>query len=252
VFALATVDAVLSGVVWRNVYRRYDIVQGISTEAWIYAAGYAGLLVPAQLGRLIRPEASARLGARPFALCVRAEAAAMLLNLIAVGGLLTGLVAYALAPLLALPVLAIAVACALYMVSRVASWLLPDGGLPERFWWRASTAGLIAVQMLAWLAHGLGLHVVLVQSMPDVSVWEPVLFSTLAALGGAASGIPGGIGVSEWLLGGSLTLLHVPDAELAVSIAVFRAASQWIWLPIGWLALAVVRRRAVRVETERA
>jgi hypothetical protein len=38
----------------------------------------------------------------------------------------------------------------------------------------------------------------------------------------------------------------VPEQDLVVSVAVFRAASQWAWLPVGWVALATLRRRGVR------
>ena len=245
VFALAAFDVALSGTVWRRVYRRLGIALGAGSAFWVYVAGYAGLLVPAQLGRLIRPDAMSRLSEHPFAACVRAEAATVLLNLIAVGGLLVGLIAYALLPLAALPVGLGAVALALYVVGRLSVTLVPGWEIPARFWWSGSTAALVGVQMLAWVAHGFGLRAVLVETMPEVSAWEPVLHALLAALGGAASGVPGGLGVSEWLLGGSLTLLHVPQQELVLSVAVFRAASQWVWLPIGWIALAALRRHAL-------
>lgn len=244
VFALAALDVALSGTVWRQVYRRLGIALSAGSAFWVYLAGYAGLLVPAQLGRLIRPDAMSRLSQRPFSRCVRAEAAALLLNLIAVCGLLVGLIAYALLPIAAVPVALVSVAVALYVIEQLSGRLLPAWGLPPRFWWSGPIAALVGVQMLAWVAHGLGLRAVLAQTMPDVNAWEPVLHATLAALGGAVSGVPGGVGVTEWLLGGSLTLLHVPEQELVVSVAVFRAGSQWAWLPIGWIALAALRRRS--------
>ncbi len=247
-FALAALDVTLSGTVWRRVYRRLGIALEGTTSYWVYLSGYAGLLVPAQLGRLIRPEAMSRLSERPFSLCLRAEAAALLVNLISVGGLLVGLVAYALLPLAALPIAFGSVAVVLYVIERFSGRLVPAWGLPARFWWSASTLALVGVQMLAWTAHGLGLRAVLAETMPDVSAWEPVLHATFAALGGAASGVPGGMGVTEWLLGGTLTLRHVPEQDLVVSVAVFRAASQWAWLPIGWLAMAALRRRDGRAE----
>src|SRR5262245_44095794 len=180
VFALAALDVALSGTVWRQVYRRLGIGLSSGTAFWVYLAGYAGLLVPAQLGRLIRPEAMSRLSERPFALCVRAEAAALLVNLIGVGGLLVGLIAYALQPLAALPVAVGSVGVVLYALERLSGRLVPAWGLPAGFWWNGATAALVGVQMLAWTAHGLGLRAVLAQSMPDVSAWEPVLHATLA------------------------------------------------------------------------
>jgi uncharacterized membrane protein YbhN (UPF0104 family) len=251
VFTLAALDVMLSGTVWRRVYRRLGIALDGNTSLWVYLSGYAGLLVPAQLGRLIRPEAMSRLTERPFSLCLRAELASLLVNLISVGGLLVGLCAYALLPLAALPVAFGSVAIVLYVIERLSGYLVPSWGLPARFWWSGSTLALVGVQMLAWIAHGLGLRAVLAETMPDVSAWEPVLHATFAALGGAASGVPGGMGVTEWLLGGTLSLRHVPEQDLVVSVAVFRAGSQWVWLPIGWLAMAALRRRPGRAERVR-
>ncbi len=248
VFALSALDVALSGTVWRRVYRRLGMTLSSGTAFGVYLAGYAGLRVPAQLGRLIRPDAMSRLSERPFSVCVRAEAAAMLLNLISVGGLLVGLIGYALLPLAALPLALGSVGAALFLIDRLSGRLVPAWGLPARFWWNGSIAALVGLQMLAWTAHGLGLRAVLTQTMPHVTAWEPVLHATLAALGGAVSGIPGGLGVTEWLLGGSLTLLRVPEQDLVVSVAVFRAGSQWAWLPVGWLALAALRRRSADVE----
>jgi uncharacterized membrane protein YbhN (UPF0104 family) len=245
VIALAALDVVFSGVVWCAVYRRLGVLLSLRSVFWVYLAGYAGLLVPAQLGRLIRPDAMARLSERPLSVCLRAEAAALLMNLIAVSGLLVGLIVYALLPVAALAVSAVSVGVALYLADRLSGVLVAHWDQPERFWCTGTSIALVAVQMIAWTAHGLGLHVVLSQSMPGVPAWEPVLHATLAALGGAVSGVPGGIGVTEWLLGGSLTLLRLPEEELVVSVAVFRAGSQWIWLPIGWVALAALRRLSV-------
>jgi len=61
--------------------------------------------------------------------------------------------------------------------------------------------------------------------------------------------LPGGIGATEGILGASLRLRSVPMEHLAIAIAAFRLITFWIWIPLGWLALAVVNRRISRPVT---
>jgi uncharacterized membrane protein YbhN (UPF0104 family) len=40
-----------------------------------------------------------------------------------------------------------------------------------------------------------------------------------------------------------LRLRSVPVEHLAIAVAAFRLITFWLWIPVGWLALAVLRRR---------
>jgi uncharacterized membrane protein YbhN (UPF0104 family) len=59
---------------------------------------------------------------------------------------------------------------------------------------------------------------------------------------GASSGAPGGVGVTDGLLGASLRWMDVPLEHLALVVLGFRLATFWIWIPLGWVALGVLRR----------
>jgi uncharacterized membrane protein YbhN (UPF0104 family) len=61
---------------------------------------------------------------------------------------------------------------------------------------------------------------------------------------GVATGLPGGIGATEGLLGAGMRLRSVPVEHLAVAVAAFRLITFWVWIPIGWLAMGLLRRKA--------
>jgi uncharacterized membrane protein YbhN (UPF0104 family) len=63
---------------------------------------------------------------------------------------------------------------------------------------------------------------------------------------GVSTGLPGGIGATEGIIGTALSLRNVPMEHLAIAIAAFRLITFWMWIPIGWLALAIVNRRTSR------
>ena len=75
----------------------------------------------------------------------------------------------------------------------------------------------------------------------------------MLAIRSQSTGLPGGIGATEGILGASLSFRQVPVEHLAVAVAAFRMITFWIWIPVGWLALLALRRetRAVRAEEAR-
>ena len=54
------------------------------------------------------------------------------------------------------------------------------------------------------------------------------------------------VGATEGILGAFLSFSKVPPDHLALVVAAFRVVTFWIWIPLGWLALAVTRRRTER------
>ena len=105
--------------------------------------------------------------------------------------------------------------------------------------------GIVAVQMAGWVAHGLALYVVVAELPGAMTLWDSLFYAPGAAVLGTGTGLPGGIGVTEGLLGASLRLNSVPVEHLAIVVAAFRLITFWIWIPIGWLAVLAVRRRQV-------
>ena len=253
VLLFSIIDAALEGVGWMWVYSRFGIpiwnMEGVAS----YLAGRAGMLLPAQLGRLIRPDSASRLEKAPMRQCLKAEAFAFVLDSASVMALLAALVAYKVHPLLA-PVAVLAViGAAAGLGDWVATRVLhtPLGVSPTR-WWHWKTAAIVVIQMAGWVAYGLGLWV-MVMGLPSVlNLWDVLFYSAGASVVGVGTGLPGGIGATELLLGVSLGVGEVAQEHLVVIIGAFRVLTLWIWIPVGWLALGWVQRKISRNAEETA
>ena len=254
---LALVDVALEAIGWMWVYHRFRIPAFDRGGVASYLSSRAGLLLPAQMGRLIRPDAMVRLGKGSLSDCLKAEAVAFVLDSTSVFGLLAALLAFKYRPILA-PFAALAViASVLFLGNRVAKFLSGTRlELPMAFWWQWSTLAIVVIEMIGWVAHGVALYVV-IQDLPgDFSLLDSLLYAPGSAVLGVATGLPGGIGATEGFLGASMRLMHIPSEHLVLAVGAFRLITFWIWIPIGWLALGAVRRmsrerrRAVQSETE--
>ena len=166
VLALAALDVGLEAFAAMWVYERFGIRAFDIRGALASLAIRAGLLLPAQLNRLIRPDGFVSLGRGDMARCLEAEGATFVLDTLSVLALMAGLVAWGWSPI-AGPAAAIAVAVAGLAAGRFASgWL--EGtrfALPAEFWWRPSTFGIVAVEASCWLAYGSAFWV-LVRGLP--------------------------------------------------------------------------------------
>ena len=98
VFLLAAIDVALEGIAWMWVYARFGMLVWEDGSAGAFLAGRAGLLLPGQLGRVIRPDAMTRLGRGGAAECLKAEAVVFALDATSVVALLAGLVAFLVQP----------------------------------------------------------------------------------------------------------------------------------------------------------
>jgi uncharacterized membrane protein YbhN (UPF0104 family) len=123
---------------------------------------------------------------------------------------------------------------------------------PSSFWWSWQAFAIVLVEAAGWICHGIAFYV-LVSDLPgNVGLWDGLFYAPGSALLGLSSGLPGGIGATEALLGASLGFNGVPQAHLAVTVAAFRVITFWLWLPVGWLALVwagrQARKRTARLE----
>jgi uncharacterized membrane protein YbhN (UPF0104 family) len=257
VFLFACLDIAVEATAWMLVFRRL----GMRALDWIGAAiavsGKAGLLMPAQLGRLIRPDLMVRMRRASLGEGVKAEGAVFLLDATSVLALLVGLVCWrvvhpALAPVAFVAVIATCLFAARFIARFVAGTALE---VPVSFWWSLPTFFIVVLQSLGWVAHGFGFYFLASALDGGVGLWEALAMAPGAAVLGLASGLPGGIGTTEVLLGSSLGFGGVPQAQLGVGVGVFRVLTFWIWLPIGWIAVGMVvlaarRRRAAEVEID--
>jgi len=250
---LSIVDVALEAIAWAWLYTRCGVKAFDRSSALVYLAGRAGLLLPAQLGRLIRPDAMVRMGKASFTQCLKAETLLFVLDGVSVLSLLAALLAYKAAHWAAVPAGLASIAVMLFVGDKLAELLAHTHLSIERgFWWTGSTIAVVLISMVGWVAHGLGLYVVVAELPGSVTLWDALAFGPGSAVLGTGTGLPGGIGVTEGLLGASLRLRGVPVEHLAIVVAAFRLITFWIWIPIGWLALLVTRRQVREIDTKQA
>ena len=239
-------DVILESLAWMWSYARLKIHAFDRAGGTIYLAGRAGLLMPAQLGRLIRPDAMVRLGRASMTDCLKAEAVMFVLDGVSVLALLAGLLVFKVNPWLAVPSTLLVAIVMVYPGDKLAELLAHTRlHFPARFWWSWPTMGIVLVQMAGWVAHGFALFVVVAGLPGAMTLWDSLFFAPGAAVLGTGTGLPGGIGATEGILGASLRFRNVPVEHLAIAVAAFRLITFWVWIPIGWLALIAVKRRQI-------
>jgi uncharacterized membrane protein YbhN (UPF0104 family) len=242
-------DLLFEGVAWVWVYERFKIRAADAMGAGVYLSGNAGLLMPAQLGRLIRPDSMVRLGRGSLADCVKAEGSVFVLDSLSVMTLLAGLVVWRFQPALA-PVAGLSmIAVALFLGDRIANRLAGTRlDLPRGFWWHWKSWAIVFVEMLGWGMHGVAFFILVADLPGNLTLWDALFYAPGSAVLGVGSGLPGGVGATEGLLGVTLRFNEVPAEHLALVVTAFRIVTFWLRLPIGWFALAVVRRKAAKAE----
>ncbi len=239
-------DVILESLAWMWSYARLKIAAFDRAGGTIYLAGRAGLLMPAQLGRLIRPDAMVRLGRSSMTDCLKAEAVMFVLDGVSVFALLAGLLVFRINPWLAAPATLLVAITMVYPGDKLAGLFAHTRmHFPAKFWWSWPTMGIVAVQMAGWVAHGFALFVVVAELPGAMTLWDSLFFAPGAAVLGTGTGLPGGIGATEGILGASLRFREVPVEHLAIAVAAFRLVTFWIWIPIGWLALLAVKRNQI-------
>jgi hypothetical protein len=242
---ISVIDVLLEGLAWAWVYHRFAVRTFDRVGALSFLAGRAGLPMPAQLGRLIRPDAMVKQGRTTVLHAVKAEAVVFALDATSVVALLGGLMVYQVFPRLTPFAVLGGIAIAMFLGNILTKLLTKTSlHLPLRFWWTWSTFFIILIMMVGWIAHGLALHIV-VDGLPgEMTLWDSLFFGPGTAVLGVATGLPGGIGATEGLLGTAMKVRSVPTEHLAIAIAAFRLITFWMWIPIGWIAIGILRRLA--------
>jgi len=245
VFALAALDIALETVAWVWIVERCRMRARDLTGVAVSLSGKAGALLPAQLGRLIRPDAMVRLGRGTVEQCFKAEGAVFVLDSLSVVALLTALAAWRIHPALApLTFVTLVIAC-LYLGGRIGNLLSGTRlEMPPGFWWSWKSFAIVTVESVGWIAHGLAFYVLAYGLPGNFGLWDALFLAPGSAVLGVGSGMPGGLGATEGLLGASLRINDVPAAHFAMGVAAFRVVTFWLWIPVGWAALTLTRRHA--------
>lgn len=255
VFLFAMIDLGLEVTGWAWILGRLGLKTNDATAVGVCVSGKAGLLLPAQLGRLIRPDLMVRLGRGTLGENLKAEGAVFVLDAVSVVALFAGLVSWRFHPALGPAATATVILVALFLGNRIASLLSGTRfEFPRSFWWSWQTFVIVLVEAAGWVSHGIAFYVLTADLPGNMTLWDALFLAPGSAVIGLASGLPGGLGLTDGLLGASLGIGGVPAAHHALGVAMFRLITFWLVLPIGWLALfwtgRQIKKRNRRLEAE--
>lgn len=245
ILVLALLDMILEAFAWQWVYERFRLRARDLRGFGVALSANAGLLLPAQLGRLIRPDDMVKLGRGDLGECVKAEGAVFVFDALSVVSLLVGVVAWRIHPVVAPIASGVVIAVSLFLGNQVAERLAGTKlGLPRDFWWSWQSAAIVVIQMTGWVANAVAFYV-LVSHLPGTfTLWDALFIAPASSVIGLGTGMPGGIGATEGLLGTALQFNQVPPEHFVMVVGAFRVVTFWIRLPIGWVALTLARRPA--------
>jgi uncharacterized membrane protein YbhN (UPF0104 family) len=91
--------------------------------------------------------------------------------------------------------------------------------------------------------------VALVAALRSVGAHPAILAATVVFLAGNAVGsatpTPGGLGAVEAVLAAGLTATGIPAYQAIPAVLLFRMATFWLPIPVGWVSYEVLQRRGV-------
>ncbi len=242
-YGLSLCDLFLDSLIWTLLLRDFGVRPPVVARTLVYMSGYAGLFMPFQSGRLLRSDGLVRLGYAPFGQAARGEAALLFVSLVAAAAALSGAFTFLAFPLVAPLVSLLVIAVALLMADRVFVLLSSTPvNMPPGYWRRPRTFFLACLGMGGWLLNGTILFLVVRDLSPGITLNQTLLIGPANQLLGQATGLPGGIGAVEGLLGLSLKFVQVPSDHLVLAVAAFRLITFWTWLGVGWLVFLALRR----------
>ena len=243
---LTTLNCALRFWRWERYLARVEIDVPLARSLSIFVAGLTMTITPAKLGELLK----CGLLRRSFGVPVRRSAPVVLAERVtdATGVVLLAVVAGAGTrdwPLLVAAVIAVAA-----LVAVVRSPLL------DRFAFfgeaAAASRSLLTVPLLvamtllsavSWFCESLAAYVCVRGLDLDLSLADTVVVFSLGSLAGAASFLPGGLGVADASMIGLIRVLgDVPRAAAAAATVLIRLATLWYGVALGLIGLAVEAR----------
>jgi len=241
--AMNLIGVAMDAICWTWTYRRCGLTVRGRVGLALFMSGYALQFLPAQTGRLVRPEAARRLGLGALRRGVEAEASLVYLDLSAVGLLIVTLALWQWHPaagLMAGLTLATAALAAAGMIAR----LLPAwaGALRPSLFWILPGALCLGLRVLDRCLIGTVMLVLLWPVAGPVAYSRVALYALIGDSAGSDSGMPGGLGVAEPVLGWLLQMAELPAAQIVIVVGLYHLITFWVMVPIGWAAWLYVQR----------
>lgn len=237
-------DISLDCALWLWILRDFHIRPRRWNGPLIFMAGYAGLLLPLQLGRFLRSEELVRIGGGTLGEAVKSELTLLFLSAVAAVAVLAGgITCWLFHPAVA-PLAVIIVIAGFLLTADWTFQFLSDTpvSMPEHYWRRRKTVAIAVLAMIGWVLNGTSLYLVTRGLPGHFGYLQAVLTAPSNMLLGTATGLPGGIGAVEGFLGISLSWGEVPAEHLLLAVNAFRVVTFWLWIPIGWLAFTAAGR----------
>lgn len=231
---------------WQRYLARVQIDVPLAGSFAVFVAGLAMTITPAKLGELLK----CALLHRSYGVPVRRSAPVVLAERVTDA---SGIVVLALvggAGTRSWPLLVVAFVGVALVVAVVRSPLLERfaffGEATEASRALLTTPLLVVMTLLSavsWFCECLAAYVCVRGLRLELSLADTVVVFSLGSLAGAASFLPGGLGVAETSMTGLIRVLgDVPKAAAAAATVLIRLATLWFAVALGLLGLAVASR----------
>ncbi len=240
-FCLSACDIFTDACIWQGILRQFGIRPGVRRGVLLFLSGYAGHLMPAQLGRFFRASEVARLGHGDFKTVAKVEIILLYFVIITSISVFTGAFLYRLwgvpavvAPVCMIVAAMIATHIGIRWIPRLAS-LFPTG-----YWLRPATVLLALAAAIGWLFNGAILYLIFKDVAENLAYTQTIMIMTSNLFIGVMSGLPGGLGLTDSYIGAMMYWLKTPPEHLVMAVAAFRIITFALWIPIGWTAVLLI------------
>lgn len=250
VFALTTTAYIVRFVKWDLFLRLAGVQLSFKENLFVFFSGLSMVVTPGKMGEvwkgwLIKGLTGERLSKTVPVIVVDRVTDVMGLALLSLLGLFYG--SSQIYPLLILPIFLILLIASLRF-ERVTRLLLnivirkterhaqDIRAIYETFQRTTEPKWLFSLSLLGamgWALEGLALYMVVRGLGLNFSAYLAVFIFSLASLAGAASMIPGGLGVAEATISGMLQIFGIPPAASAGSAILTRLGTLWYGASLG-------------------
>ena len=107
----------------------------------------------------------------------------------------------------------------------------------------------LAISAAANVLLSIAYLVAMLAALWSVGAHPPILATAVVYLAGNAVGsaapTPGGIGGVEAVLAAGLTAIGIPAHQAIAAVLIFRTATFWLPIPVGWISYLELRRRGI-------